>query len=120
MEWIRDLVLYAVNGLLALVLGLLFRSYDGLKQDVEDLKKESVKSPEWRRALDETRDERKELHQENTRRLDSIDKTLLQVVELAVNMRVMQQEVAGLRDAKHDHGDMIQSHEARLHFLEKK
>lgn len=74
---------------------------------------------DWKDELAAMREERKELHRENSERLDKIGSTLTQVVELAVIVRAMGEEVKGLREAKHDHGDMIQSHEARLHFLEK-
>ncbi len=75
---------------------------------------------DWRDEIAALREERKENHRENTRRLDKIDETMLKVVEIAVVIRGTQEEISSLRADRHRHGNMIQDHEARLSFQERK
>ena len=131
--WIRDVLILALGGLLSVLWRLVLKLYSSLKDEVNILRGDlnlAIANTitkdtwirmdrDWRDELATLREERKELHRENTERLDRINATLVQVVELAVTVRSMGEEVKALRDVKHEHGDMIQSHEARLHFLEK-
>lgn len=143
----RDIVMLALTCLLGTLGVLLKMVYSSLKAEVKENREAIAKvatdvmlfdakfvgketlgkmDADWRDKLEQNRQERREQHEEhraqhseNQESLRRIWDALKQVVELAVLMKTAQDEIKALRDAKHDMSEMIQSHEGRLHFLEK-